>query len=95
MNKSMHQTADSPAALTPVDREAIRADLKRLGDYVRAQLVEHDMTVSQAARVCHASRSTFARRLASGNMLVDWLFYLADEFGMRPSELVPPESAAA
>ena len=69
--------------------------LRRYGDHLRSVLRAHNMTVSQAARVCHASRSTFARRLASGNVFVEWLFYLADEFGMMPSALVPPEAAAA
>ena len=90
----MSETLETPAALDVVTDQFART-LRRHGDHPRSVLRAHNMTISQAARVCHAPRSTFARRLASGNLLVEWLWTLANEFGVAMHELVAPEPAAA
>ena len=88
MNKSMHQTEDSPAPFTPVDAEEIRARIQRLGDYVRAQLDERGISAWQAAEIVGTPRSTFSRHLKSGNFAMDELHYLArDVFGVGMADL--------
>jgi hypothetical protein len=91
MSESMHQPEDScsPAPFTPTVAAEIRATLKRLGDYVRAQLVERGVSVRQAARIVGTPHSTFASHLTSGNFVIDELHYLArDVFGVGMADLL-------
>lgn len=91
----MNARTTVPASVHDVATDQFAARLRRHGDHLRSVLRAHDMTTSQAARVCHASRSTFARRLASGNLLIEWLWDLAATLDVDVLELVAPETRSA